>query len=104
MAENYGRVVQVIGPTVDLEFDSDHLPDMLNAIRIVDAAREIDLTVEVALHTGNNQVRCIAMDSTDGLVRGMKAQDTGGPIRVPVGEQSLGRLFNLLGKPIDASV
>ncbi len=101
MAENYGRVVQVIGPTVDLEFDSDHLPDILNAIRIADAAKEIDLIVEVAQHTGNNQVRCIAMDSTDGLVRGMKAQDTGGPIRVPVGEQSLGRLFNLLGKPID---
>ncbi|MDO9173108.1 MAG: F0F1 ATP synthase subunit beta [bacterium] len=101
MAENYGRVVQVIGPTVDLEFDSDHLPDILNAIRIADAAKEIDLIVEVAQHTGNNQVRCIAMDSTDGLVRGMKALDTGGPIRVPVGEQSLGRLFNLLGKPID---
>ncbi|MBA4378744.1 MAG: F0F1 ATP synthase subunit beta [Gemmatimonas sp.] len=101
MAENYGRVVQVIGPTVDLEFDSDHLPDILNAIRIADAAREIDLIVEVAQHTGNNQVRCIAMDSTDGLVRGMKALDTGAPIRVPVGEQSLGRLFNLLGKPID---
>ncbi|NTV04681.1 F0F1 ATP synthase subunit beta, partial [bacterium] len=101
MAENYGRVVQVIGPTVDLEFDSDHLPDILNAIRIADAAKEIDLIVEVAQHTGNNQVRCIAMDSTDGLVRGMKALDTGAPIRVPVGEQSLGRLFNLLGKPID---
>ncbi len=101
MAENYGRIVQVIGPTVDLEFESDHLPDILNAIRIADAAREIDLIVEVAQHTGNNQVRCIAMDSTEGLVRGMKALDTGTPIRVPVGEQSLGRLFNLLGKPID---
>jgi F-type H+-transporting ATPase subunit beta len=101
MAENTGRIVQVIGPTVDLEFDSDHLPDMLNAIKISDAEKEIDLTVEVAQHIGNNHVRCIAMDATDGLVRGMIAVDTGAPISVPVGAQSLGRLFNLLGKPID---
>ncbi len=101
MAENYGRVVQVIGPTVDLQFDADHLPDILNAIHVVDEERKIDLVVEVAQHIGNNVVRCVAMDSTDGLVRGMKAIDTGGPISVPVGEQSLGRLFNLLGQPID---
>ncbi len=102
MAENTGSVVQVIGPTVDLEFDSDHLPAILNAIKVVDTKQDIDLTVEVAQHIGNNQVRCIAMDSTDGLVRGMKAVDTGAPISVPVGKQSLGRLFNLLGEPIDA--
>jgi len=102
MAENTGRVVQVIGPTVDLEFDSDNLPAILNAIKIVEADRDIDLTVEVAQHIGNNQVRCIAMDSTDGLIRGMEATDTGAPISVPVGKQSLGRLFNLLGEPIDA--
>ncbi len=102
MAENIGRVVQVIGPTVDLEFDSDNLPAILNAIKIVEADRDINLTVEVAQHIGNNQVRCIAMDSTDGLIRGMPATDTGAPISVPVGKQSLGRLFNLLGEPIDA--
>ena len=101
MAENYGVVKQVIGPTVDLEFDSDHLPEMLNAIHIVDEDRGIDLITEVAQHTGNNLVRTIAMDGTDGLVRGMKGRDTGGPITVPVGDQCLGRLFNLLGKTID---
>jgi len=98
---NVGAVRQVIGPTVDVEFDSDHLPDILNAIRIDDDERNIHLTVEVAQHLGNNLVRCVAMASTDGLVRGMKAVDTGGPISVPVGEQSLGRIFNLLGEPID---
>ena len=101
MAENYGKVKQVIGPTVDLEFDSDHLPAILNAIHITDAAKGIDLITEVAQHIGNNVVRTIAMDSTDGLVRGMKGLDTGKPIAVPVGDQCLGRLFNLLGKPID---
>ncbi|MBD3221754.1 F0F1 ATP synthase subunit beta, partial [bacterium] len=101
MAENYGTVKQVIGPTVDLEFDSDHLPEILNAIRIVDEERGIDLVTEVAQHTGNNIVRTIAMDGTDGLVRGMKGIDTGKPIAVPVGDQCLGRLFNLLGHPID---
>jgi F-type H+-transporting ATPase subunit beta len=101
MAENYGRVLQVIGPTVDLEFDSDHLPEILNAIHIVDKDRDIDLITEVAQHTGNNVVRTIAMDSTDGLVRGMKGLDTEAPISVPVGDQCLGRLFNLLGRPLD---
>jgi F-type H+-transporting ATPase subunit beta len=99
MAE--GRVVQVIGPTVDVEFPSDELPPLLNAIVIQDAARGIDLTVEAALHVGDNMVRCVSMASTDGLVRGMKAVDTGGPITVPVGEGGLGRIFNLLGQPID---
>src|SRR5436190_12353314 len=100
-AMNEGRVVQVIGPTVDVAFDPDKLPKILNAIKIEDAARNIDLTVEVALHIGDNVVRCIAMSSTDGLVRGMKAVDSGAPIAVPVGEVGLGRIFNLLGKPID---
>ena len=101
MAENIGRIVQVIGPTVDLEFGADNLPDMLNAIKIRNESQDSDLIVEVAQHIGNNVVRCIAMDSTDGLVRGMPAVDTGAPISVPVGKQSLGRLFNLLGDPID---
>ncbi len=101
MAENYGHVKQVIGPTVDFEFDPEQLPAILNAIHIVDEAKGIDLVTEVAQHIGNNVVRTIAMDSTDGLVRGMKGRDTGLPIAVPVGQQCLGRLFNLLGKPID---
>ncbi|MCP4144530.1 MAG: F0F1 ATP synthase subunit beta [bacterium] len=101
MADNYGKIVQVIGPTVDLEFDSDNLPNILNAISIEDKEHDRTLIVEVAQHIGNNVVRCIAMDSTDGLVRGVQGVDTGKPISVPVGKQSLGRLFNLLGQPID---
>jgi F-type H+-transporting ATPase subunit beta len=98
---NVGRVVQVIGPTVDVAFNPDELPKIYNAILIEDAARDIKLTVEAALHVGDNVVRCIAMDSTDGLVRGMKATDTGNPIMVPVGDVGLGRIFNLTGDPID---
>ncbi len=102
MAEkNIGKILQVIGATVDCQFDSDHLPNILNAIKIVDKEKEIDLTVEVALHIGDNVVRCIAMGSTDGLVRGMDAEDTGQPIAVPVGEIVLGRVFDLEGNPID---
>ncbi len=101
MAENIGKVVQVIGATVDCEFPSDSLPNILNAITIKDEAKKIDLTVEVAIHIGDNIVRCVALASTDGLVRGMKAVDTGSPITVPVGEKSLGRIFNLLGETID---
>jgi F-type H+-transporting ATPase subunit beta len=96
-----GKVVQVIGPTVDVAFDPENLPKIYNAILIEDASRGIKLTVEAALHVGDNVVRCIAMDSTDGLVRGMRAVDTGEPIAVPVGEEGLGRIFNLVGEPID---
>jgi F-type H+-transporting ATPase subunit beta len=99
--KNIGKVVQVIGPTVDCEFPSDSLPNILNAIKIEDKDRGIDLTVEVALHIGDNLVRCVSMASTDGIVRGMEAVDTGGPIMVPVGDATLGRLFNLLGQPLD---
>ncbi len=101
MAENIGKVVQVIGPTVDCQFAADSLPNILNAVKIVDKQKNIDLTVEVALHIGDNIVRCVALASTDGLVRGMKAVDTGTTISVPVGKVSLGRIFNLLGEPID---
>jgi len=101
MAENIGKVVQVIGPTVDCSFDSDNLPEILNAIKIEDKEKGIDLTVEASMHIGDNLVRCVAMASTDGLVRGMNAIDTGSPISVPVGEKTLGRIFNLLGKPLD---
>ncbi len=101
VTDRIGKVVQVIGPTVDCEFDADNLPNILNAIKIIDKESNIDLTVEVAMHIGDNVVRCVSLSSTDGLVRGMKAEDTGSPITVPVGEFTLGRIFNLLGEPID---
>ena len=96
-----GTVTQIIGPSVDIKFDSQKLPPLLNALKIEDKARKIDLTLEVAQHVGDNVVRCIALATTDGLVRGMKATDTGAPISVPVGDQTLGRIFNLLGEPLD---
>jgi len=103
---NKGRVVQVMGPVVDIQFERGHLPEIYNAIRIEHKARseherDINLTVEAAMHLGDNIVRCIAMASTDGLVRGMEAVDTGKPISVPVGEATLSRVFNVLGEPID---
>ncbi|MFA5335422.1 MAG: F0F1 ATP synthase subunit beta [Candidatus Omnitrophota bacterium] len=97
----YGEILQVIGPSVDIRFPEHELPRILNAVKIEDKDRGIDLTLEVAQHIGNNTVRCISLASTDGLVRGMKALDTGSPITVPVGQQTLGRIFNLLGTPID---
>ena len=96
-----GVITQVIGPSVDVQFPNEALPKITNAVKIEDAARKINLTMEVAQHVGNNVVRCIAMGSTEGLNRGMKVKDTGLPISVPVGPQSLGRIFNLLGDPID---
>ncbi|MCX7045080.1 MAG: F0F1 ATP synthase subunit beta [Candidatus Sumerlaeota bacterium] len=101
MADNIGYIRQVIGPTVDLEFDSDHLPQILNAITIDDPARELHVVAEVMQHIGDNIVRCVCMHSTDGLVRGMPAVDTGNTIMVPVGEQTLGHIFNLLGESLD---
>jgi F-type H+-transporting ATPase subunit beta len=98
---NVGHVVQVIGPTVDVAFEPEQLPKIYNAIVIEDAPRGIKLTIEAALHVGDNVVRCIAMDNTDGLVRGMAATDTGAPITVPVGDECLGRIFNLVGDVID---
>lgn len=96
-----GVIVQVIGPSVDIQFPNEALPKITNAIKIDRVTPPIHLTLEVAQHIGNNVVRCIALSATDGLVRGMKAVDTGAPISVPVGPQSLGRIFNLLGEPID---
>ncbi len=103
MSTNKGKVVQVIGPVVDIEFAPDQLPNLLTAIRIEGETEghKIDLVLEAAQHLGNNMVRCIAMASTDGLQRGMEAVDLGGPISVPVGSETLGRLFNVLGEPID---
>jgi F-type H+-transporting ATPase subunit beta len=96
-----GKIVQVIGPTVDIEFPQEQLPQILNAVKINVPDQNRVLVVEVSQHRGNNIVRCIALSSTDGLVRGMTAEDTGSPITVPVGEQTLGRIFNLLGETID---
>src|SRR3990167_4688030 len=101
MSDNYGVVTQVIGPSVDIRFDADKLPELLSAIVLTDEAKKSRLTLEVAQHVGNNTVRCVALDSTDGLARGMRALDTGAPITVPVGKQTLGRIFNLLGEPLD---
>jgi F-type H+/Na+-transporting ATPase subunit beta len=95
-----GEVVQVIGPTVDIRFQ-DELPEILHAIEIENLQSKQTVVVEVAQHLGNNLVRCVAMSSTDGLVRGMKAKHTGAPIEVPVGRETLGRMFNVLGQPID---
>ncbi len=95
-----GKIVQVIGPVVDILFDSGELPKLLNAIEIP-LKDKAPLVVEVAQHIGDERVRCIAMDSTDGLVRGMEAVDLGAPICVPVGEEVLGRMFNVLGREID---
>lgn len=100
MSENIGRVVQIIGPVVDIQFDEDRLPDLLNAIEIKRKDEE-SLIVEVEQGIGADRVRCIAMGSTDGLVRGMEAIDTGKPIQAPVGQAVLGRMFNVLGRPID---
>ncbi|MCF8008203.1 MAG: F0F1 ATP synthase subunit beta [Halanaerobiales bacterium] len=100
--QNIGKVVQVIGPVVDVEFPEGELPEIYNAVKIIKDEKEEDiLVIETMQQLGDNRVRCVAMDSTDGLVRGMKAFDTSGPITVPVGEQVLGRLFNVLGDTID---
>ena len=96
---NKGAVVQVVGPVLDIRFSQGELPALLSAIEVTSGERKI--VVEVAQHIGDDMVRCIAMSSTDGLVRGAEALDTGSPITVPVGEPCLGRIFNLLGDPVD---
>ena len=101
MSQNIGKVVQVIGPVVDIAFAQDRLPDLLTAIEIKRPDQEESLIVEVAQGIGADRVRCIAMGPTDGLTRGMDAIDTGAPIQAPVGDAVLGRMFNVLGRPID---
>ena len=104
MTEKKGKIIQVIGPVVDIEFEESYLPEILYAIRIPRTTTEgvkDELIVEVQQHLGEDRVRAVAMDSTDGLVRGMEAYDTGEPISVPVGPETLGRLINVLGKGID---
>ncbi len=101
---NIGKIVQVIGPVVDVSFEDGDLPSIMNAITITNPAindQEDNLVVEVALHLGDKVVRCIAMDITDGLVRGMPARDIGTPILVPVGTETLGRILNVVGRPVD---
>ena len=100
---NSGRVVQVIGPVIDVEFAREELPPIYNAVHIEGetAGIKLNLTAEVMQHLGNNVARCVAMSSTDGLTRGMEATDTGSPIRVPVGNGTLGRVFNVLGETVD---
>src|SRR5436190_19971571 len=98
-----GKVTQVIGSTFDAEFPEDQLPQIYNAVKI-DAQNDgttIRLTGEIASHLGGGRVRAVALGSTDGLRRGMDCTDTGGPLAVPVGKETLGRVFNLLGEPID---
>ena len=99
MSNNKGTVIQIMGPVLDIRFADDHLPELLTAIEVPHGDHTI--VAEVAQHIGDNVVRCIAMSSTDGLQRGVEAIDTGAPITVPVGDKCLGRVFNLLGQPID---
>ena len=102
---NVGRVVQIIGPVVDVEFEEEHLPAIHNAVRITDPGTDtgvaLDLIAEVARHLGENRVRCVSMKPTDGLVRGTPAEDLGRPILMPVGKATLGRVLNVVGEPVD---
>ncbi len=100
-----GKVVSIIGPVVDVQFPMDHIPTIYNAVHISSegfgSSVPIDVTAEIAQHLGEGRVRCVAMEPTDGMVRGMKAVDQGGPISIPVGKQTLGRILNVLGRPVD---
>ncbi|MBI2072317.1 MAG: F0F1 ATP synthase subunit beta, partial [Gemmatimonadetes bacterium] len=102
--QNVGKVVQVIGPVIDVEFDPERMPELYNALKIDqpgDGGPPVHLVAEVQQHIGRNQVRAVAMSSSDGVVRGMSVTDTGGPITVPVGEAALGRILNVIGDPVD---
>src|SRR3954464_15707670 len=104
IGQHTGRITQVIGPVVDVEFTSGTLPEVYTALKITNPSiddRQENLTVEVAQHLGERTVRTIAMDSTDGLVRGMTVRDTGANILMPVGPEVLGRILNVIGEPVD---
>jgi F-type H+-transporting ATPase subunit beta len=104
MAQNIGKVVQIIGPVLDVEFQPEQLPELYTALKVEGPggdAQRVRLVAEVQQHIGRNQVRAVAMSSTDGVVRGMEVVDTGGPITVPVGKPTLGRILNVLGEPVD---
>src|SRR5712691_2950107 len=100
-----GKVVEVIGPVVVAAFESDHLPPIYNAVRItsegMDVPKPVSVVAEVEQHLGEGRVKCVAMEATEGMVRGMKAIDLGGPITVPVGPGTLGRVMNVVGEPVD---
>src|SRR5215467_6563063 len=105
MAENIGRVIQVAGPAVDVQFTEANLPPIYQALRITsegfNVPKPVNVVVEVQQHLGEGRVRCIAMEATEGMVRGMKALDLGGPISIPVGKGTLGRVMNVIGQPVD---
>ena len=105
MAENIGKVISISGPAVDVQFEESHMPPIFQALRIVSEGftvpAPLDVVVEVQQHLGEGRVRCIAMVATEGMVRGMKAFDTGAGITVPVGRETLGRVLNVLGEPVD---
>src|SRR5689334_1814872 len=105
MAQNIGKVIQIAGPAVDVQFSEGHLPDIYTAVRVVsegfNVPQPIDVVLEIQQHLGESRVRCVAMQATDGMVRGMKAIDLGGPISVPVGKGTLGRVMNVIGEPVD---
>src|SRR2546430_384409 len=97
--QQIGKIVQIIGPVIDVEFEAGHLPAIYNALQVV--ADKINVIAEVEQHLGENLVRAVAMKPTDGMQRGMKAVDLGEPITVPVGPETLGRVLNVLGEPVD---
>src|SRR2546430_10156343 len=103
--KNVGTIVQVIGPVIDVEFEAGHLPEIYNALRVVSDGKgggtPLDVICEVEQHLGENRVRAVAMKPTDGMQRGMPATDLGEPISVPVGPETLGRVLNVLGEPVD---
>src|SRR5262245_30458685 len=105
MAENVGKVIQIAGPAVDVQFSERALPPIYQAVRVTSEGftvpEPIDVVLEVQQHLGEGRVRCVAMQATDGMVRGMKAIDLGGPISVPVGKGTLGRVMNVIGEPVD---
>src|ERR1700758_1306461 len=105
MADNFGHIIQVAGPAVDVQFSASALPPIYEALRVTSEGFKvpapIDVILEVQQHLGEGRVRCVAMQPTEGMVRGMKAIDLGGPISVPVGRQTLGRVMNVIGEPVD---
>src|SRR5262249_49758326 len=105
MPDNTGHVIQVAGPAVDVQFEEAAMPPIYQALRVVSEGftvpSPINVVLEVQQHLGEGRVRCIAMEPTDGMVRGMKALDLGGPISVPVGRGTLGRVMNVIGEPVD---
>src|SRR5262244_87471 len=105
MANNIGKVVQIAGPAVDVQFTEAALPPIYEALKVTsegfDVPKPVSVILEVQQHLGEGRVRTVAMEATDGMVRGMKAIDLGGPIRVPVGKETLGRVINVIGEPVD---